>query len=891
MSKKIYLIDGHAQTYRAFYAIEGLRSPDGKPSGAVYGFTRMLIDTIEKHKPDYLAVVFDSKGPTFRHEMYSDYKGTRKPPPPELIEQLEPIKETVKAFNIPIYQLPGYEADDIIGTFALKGKAADLDVVIVSGDKDLAQVLQDKITLYDPRKDLFTSAEDFSAKRKITPDKLTDIMGLWGDSSDNIPGVPGIGEKGAVDLILKYGSLENLLEKSSEIKGKRGEKLRDNIENARLSKKLATIDFAVPLEIDIEDCILSDADNQKLLEIYTDYGFDSLKKKLTSSSVCAEEEERDYRLINNKELFEEFIDELKAQKIIAFDVETTSTDPMQAELVGLSFSWKEKTGYYLPFKCLEDEACLSEEELSLLKPILEDNQIKKTGHNIKYDSLVMRNCGIFLAGICFDSMLASHLFSGHIRGHSLDAAAERCFGLSTIHIEELIGKGKKQITMDQVPLEKITDYAAEDADISLRLYMKFEKDISESTMKNLFHNLEIPLSLVLTDMQFNGILLDPDKLIAMSKDMEKQLDRITEEIYFLSGCEFNIASPKQLSEVLFQKLDFPIIKKTKTGVSTDEKVLHELSLIDHPKNDLPKLLLDYRSYSKLKNTYLDALPLMVNPATERIHTSFNQTGTATGRLSSSDPNLQNIPVRTSEGRGIRAAFTAEKGCKLISADYSQVELRMLAHLSGDKNLCDAFNSGKDIHQAVAAQIYQISEDEVTSAQRQSAKAINFGIIYGQSAFGLSNSTDMNRGEAQEFIDKYFTEFSGVKSFIDTEVERAKKAGEVSTMLGRIRKIPDLASSNKTRLKHAERMALNTIIQGSAADLIKTAMINIYTALNNEKSHIKILLQIHDELVLEAPEDEAERAVTLLKDNMESAIELSVPLVVDTGIGNNWLEVK
>lgn len=893
MSKTIYLIDGHAQTYRAYYAMENLRSPDGKPSGAVFGFTRMLLDLVKKHSPDYLAVTFDSKGPTFRHEQYKDYKATRKPVPPELLEQLEPIKRIVKAFNIPVFEKQGYEADDILGTIAKAARKNNYKVFIVSGDKDLAQLLQDGINLYDPKKDLFTTEESFTEKKKITPAQLTDVMGLWGDTSDNIPGVPGIGEKGAVELISKYGSLENLLANADEIKGKRGEKLRDNADNAQLSKQLATIDCNVPLDIDFEACIISAPDIKQLSEVYGEYGFESLKTELQKNTTdnSEEKEKRNYTLINTPELFADFLKSIKGQKFFAFDVETTSVDPMSAELVGMSFCWQEYEGFYLPFKCPEDEDCLGEKELTQLKDILEDDNIKKTGHNIKYDELVMLNQGIALKGISFDSMLASYLTSGHIRGHSLDAVASRILGLTNVHIEELIGKGKKQITMDKVPLEKVTYYAAEDADIALRLKNKLAEEISQNNTEELFCNIELPLSFVLTRMQYNGIKLDKDILTRMSSDMEKQLERITEEIYFLSGREFNIASPKQLSEILFDDLGFPVVRKTKTGRSTDESVLQQLAATPHPKADLPKLLLEHRTYSKLKSTYIDALPIMVNEKTGRIHTTFNQSGTATGRLSSSDPNLQNIPVRTREGRGIRAAFVAEKGCNLISADYSQIELRMLAHLSGDENLCNAFKNDRDIHTAVAAQIYEMDEADVTKEQRYSAKAINFGIIYGQSAYGLSQSTDMNRADAQEFIDKYFKEFSGVESFLRERTEQAKKEGEVRTILNRIRKIPELASSNKTALKHAERMALNTIIQGSAADLIKTAMINIERKLTEEDLKTKILLQIHDELVLEAPESETQDVINILREEMENAFNLQVPLKVDVGCGKNWLEVK
>jgi DNA polymerase-1 len=577
---------------------------------------------------------------------------------------------------------------------------------------------------------------------------------------------------------------------------------------------------------------------------------------------------------------------------MAFDVETTSTDPLQAELVGMSFSWAPETGWYLPFRAPPEEPTLGRDELEAVAAVLADATVTKTGHNLKYDALVMRGVGAELAGIRFDSMLASHLLSGHLRGHSLDAVAERALGLQTVHIDEVIGKGKKQVRMDEVPLATVCRYACEDADVALRLEQKLQEDLAaDADLQELFTELELPLSGVLTEMQHTGVRLDQPALARMSEQMEVQLERLTEEIYYLAGRSFNIGSPKQLAEVLFDELEFPVKRRTKTGRSTDERVLEELALESHPKQSLPRRVLEYRMYSKLKSTYIDALPAMVNPATGRIHTTFHQTGTVTGRLSSSNPNLQNIPVRTEEGRGIRAAFIPEPGWRLVAADYSQIELRVLAHLSGDPELQRAFHEGRDIHQAVAAIVFDVEEADVEPQQRRAAKAINFGIVYGQTAFGLARTTGMSRGEAQEFIDDYFTHFRGVETFLEKTIEQAHRDGFVRTLFRRRREIPDLASSNKTKVQQAERMAVNTTVQGTAADLIKRAMVALRRRLADEGLAARLLLQIHDELLLECPPEETDRLTGLLREEMEGAMELDVPLTVDLGTGGNWLEAK
>ncbi|MFH0910045.1 MAG: DNA polymerase I [Planctomycetota bacterium] len=893
MTQTLYLIDGHAQTYRAFYAVEGLHAPDGRPTGAVFGFTRMLMDTLRRHSPDYIAVVFDTPAPTFRHKAYEAYKATRKPMPQALIDQIPVIQEVVQAFRIPIFTLDGYEADDVIGTLARQALDKNLEVVLVSGDKDLGQLLEPRVRLYDPRKDLFIDAGAYRKNKGFPPELLPDVLGLMGDSSDNIPGVPGVGEKTASKLLREYGSLEEILAHADEIPGKLGERLRSNVQGARLSRELATIDCRAPVTLELEDCRRAPPDETHLLALYDDLGFESLKKNLPPALSADKEEAktRDYRLVDTAEAFRDFLPLLKKERHLAFDVETTSADPMRAELVGMSFSWKPRTGWYLPFRAPEGEPFLDTQVIERLKPLLSDPDVAKTGHNLKYDTLVMRRAGIPLQGISFDSMLASHLVSGHLRGHSLDAVASRLLHVKTTTIDELIGKGKKQITMDRVPVERVSPYAAEDADIALRLEAALRPRLAEEGLLELFQEVELPLSRVLTDMQAWGIRLDARRLADMSREMERELERLTGEIHYLAGHPFNIASPKQLAEVLFDELKFPVVRRTKTGRSTDEQVLSDLATVKHPKQALLKLLLRYRTYAKLKSTYIDALPQMVNPDTGRIHTTFHQTGTATGRLSSSDPNLQNIPVRSEEGRGIRAAFVPEEGWELLSSDYSQIELRMLAHFSGDAALREAFDRGKDIHVAVAAQVFGTPESEVTPEERRAAKAVNFGIIYGQTAFGLSQATEMNRGEARRFIERYFQSHPRVDAYLKETIAAAHEQGRVRTILGRKREIPELASSNKTQRTQAERMAVNTVLQGSAADLIKKAMIAIHRRLGEEGLKSRMILQIHDELVLECPPKEVTRAKAIVRKEMEGAMRLEVPLVVDLGVGSNWLEVK
>ncbi|MBN1763993.1 MAG: DNA polymerase I, partial [Sedimentisphaerales bacterium] len=848
-------------------------------------------------------VAMDAPGPTFRHEMFADYKANRPPMPEELPPQIQRIEEIMAAMRIPVLRVSGYEADDIIGTLTQQASQKGLQVYICSKDKDLEQLINDKVAMYDPKKDIVTDVAALKENKGIQPEQVVDVLALQGDSIDNIPGVADVGPKTALQWISKYGSLDNLIENADEIKGKRGENLRASLEQLHLSRLLATLNCAVPLNIDLADFTVKQFNAPALQQIFQKLNFRKLLESISNQAGVQPTGETagptltlpgpngpaDYILVDSDKAFDGFLKKLAQQNIFAIDTETTGLNPVAAKLVGMSFSWNAGQGFYLPVKApLGRQHLDAKKTLKQLKPILENPHIKKIGQNIKYDMIILRRAGVQLKGVEFDTMVASYVLDSSRTSHKLDNLAMDHLGHETIKLEELIGKGKNQLTFDLVDTQQACDYAAEDADITWRLGRYFDTQLTDPDLKKLFTEVEMPLVEVLAEMEFQGVALDSAWLRKLSTRFSKRLDELTEKIHEQAKSDFNIDSPKQLAEILFERIGLKPVKKTKTGFSTDQEVLETLKWL-HP---VPALVLEYRQLSKLKNTYVDKLPSMICADTGRVHASFNQSVTATGRLSSSDPNLQNIPIRTEEGQEIRRAFVAQKEDNVIlAADYSQIELRLLAHFSGDKALRQAFEEGQDIHRFVAAQVNDIPLDEVDKTQRGKAKAVNFGIIYGQSAYGLSRGIGIPVREAQEFIDAYFARYGQIKTFMDEVINQAAAQGYVKTILGRRRAIPELASSNASRRKQGERLAVNTVIQGSAADMIKLAMIHIHQRIQKENLDLKMILQVHDELVFELPENKLEPYTALIRNEMKHPLKLDVPIIVDIAAGQNWLECK
>jgi len=900
MSRSLYIIDGHAQIYAAYYApiSSSLTSPTGEPTKAAYIFTTMLLKLLKDRKPDMLLVAMDAPGKTFRHEMYDQYKANRPPMPDDLPSQIDRIDQILTAMNIQVIRVPGFEADDIIAAMTQKAEKENYDIFICSKDKDLEQLISDRTVLYDPIKDSVTNLTTLLKDKGIRPDQVVDVLALAGDTVDNIPGVPLVGPGSAQKWIQKYGSLENLMTHKDELKGKRGDNLRANIDQLDLSRQLVTLNYDVPIKLDLPDLAIKAPDKDALADIYRTLGFHRLLEQMGIDTAPPEKpviepqtstEPEQYRLVDTEETFDDFFAKLSQQKSFAIDTETTNINPVKANLVGLSFSWHSRQGYYLPVM-----APLGQKHLdwNLIKDklakVLCDADVKKTGQNIKYDLIVLRKAGIDIKGVAFDTMVASYVLNSDRMRHNMDSMAMDYLGHETIKLSSLLGKGKNQITFDLVDTAMAADYAAEDADITWRLAEFIDNNLTDKELRNLFTEVEMPLVEVLADMEYNGIALDVPWLKKLSNKISNRMELLTEQIYKESESIFNVDSPKQLAAVLFEKLGLKTGKKNKSGYSTDQEVLESLRW-DHP---VPPLVLEYRQLSKLKNTYTDKLPSMICHGTGRVHCSFNQTITATGRLSSSDPNLQNIPVRSELGQQIRKAFVPQSDDNVIlAADYSQVELRMLAHLSGDEHLLAAFSAGQDIHRSVAAQVFDIPINTVDSSQRGKAKAVNFGIIYGQSAFGLSKSIGISQRDAQQFIDDYFQRYPAIRSYMDRVISDAKKNGYVKTIMGRRRKLPDINSRAVAKRRLAERMAVNTVVQGSAADLIKVAMINLHRQIQREKLDMKMMLQVHDELVFEMPELHVEQYVTIIEKTMTSAISLDVPLMVDVGWGRNWLECK
>jgi DNA polymerase-1 len=886
-SPHLYLIDGSSYIFRAFYAIrQYLSNSRGLPTNAIFGFSNMLLKVIRDEKPDYLAIAFDPRGPTFRHEEYKEYKANRPAMPEDLSPQIPYIHRLVEAFNIPIIMKEGFEADDFIWTVAVKARKKGFKVTIISGDKDLFQLIDKNIQVMDTMKDKLYDEKAVEEKVGVEPERVVEVMALMGDKIDNIPGVPGVGEKTAVELIKEFGSLENLYKNLSRVKK---EKLREKLEahkkDAELSKRLCTIDTDMPIDIDLESLKTRGVNEKELIKLFKELEFSKFLKEFT---VKEEASKKNYHTVLKEEEFEELLKRLRAAKEFAVDLETTHKEPMRADIVGISFSLKEGEAFYIPLAHEYDgvEKQLDKDKvLNRLKPLLEDEKIKKTGQNIKYEIIVLSHSGIELKGISFDTMLASYLINPSRRQHNLEEIALEYLDYKMTTYKEVVGTGKKEKGFQEIDIRTATDYSAEDADITLKLTRVLSPLLKEKELEKLFYDVEIPLVHVLASMERNGVRVDVDFLREMSKSLQLQMDKQEERIYTLAGKKFNINSPVQLREILFEELKLTPTKKTKTGYSTDVGVLEQLAL----QHELPAEILNFRQLSKLKSTYIDALPQLINPKTGRIHTSFNQTVAATGRLSSSDPNLQNIPIRTELGREIRKAFVAGGRSLLLSADYSQIELRLLAHLSGDKALVEAFKRGEDIHASTAREVFGVFPEMVTPDMRRVAKAVNFGIIYGISPFGLSRQLNIPQKEAREYIDGYFARYPKVKEYIEKTIKQAYKKGYAVTLLNRRRYIPELESKNRNVKEFGERTAINMPVQGSAADLIKIAMIRIHDIIKEKKLKTKMILQVHDELVFEVEKDEVDTMKKLVKKEMEGVMKLDVPISVDISTGKNWSE--
>ncbi len=907
----ICLVDAHSLIFQVFHALPEMTSPQGEPVGAVYGFARDMLQLMEARRPDALICAFDLPGPTFRHELYDAYKSNRGPMPEDLVSQIPKIRETLAALGIPVISTPGYEADDVLATVSKLVDQLEANCLIVTGDKDCRQLITDRVSLYNIRKNSVYDATNLEADWGIRPDQVVDFQALVGDKVDNVPGVPLIGPKAAKELLEKYDDLDTVLAHAEEVAGaKRRQNLIEYRDDALISRKLVRLATDVPVELDWNAARLGNVDHARLKELFQDFGFRTLGDRAAEldgfgrgiSSPGTEKAEKisgEYHLVDTPELFDEFITKLKQQALISVDTETTNILPRNAEIVGYAIAFQSGEGYYLPVRGPEGDQVLDPQLVAnRLRPILEDPNIAKIGQNLKYDIVVLRSAGIKLAGVVFDTMVASYLLDAGERSHNLDQLASRYLDHTTTKIDSLIGKGKNQKRMDEVPVAEVGPYAAEDADIPLQLYPLLTARLEENSLTELNKTVEVPLIEILAEMEYLGIWVDTQRLSELSSQYTARLQELAAEIEEMAGHPLNIASPKQLGQLLFQELGLPVIKKTKTGPSTDASVLEELADI-HP---LPAKIVEYRQFSKLLNTYVDALPEMVHPETGRVHASFNQVVAATGRLSSSNPNLQNIPIRTAEGREIRSAFRTEKsGWKLLAADYSQIELRVLAHLSSDHTLCEAFANDEDIHTLVASHVEGVGLEDVTSDMRRRAKAVNFGIIYGQSPFGLAKALGISKDEAAEFIETYFASYPGVLDFMTDTLTACREQGYVTTMLGRkrsirgIRPVPEGLRETKSgllrQLNLPERTAVNTVIQGSAADLIKLAMIGVQRRLPAEIPGVNLLLQIHDELVFEVAPEAIDPLARLVTEEMSQVLPLDVPLKIDVKYGDNWAECE
>ena len=892
MSKeKLLLVDGSSYLYRAFHALPDLRSSDGRPTGAIYGVLNMLQKLIKSERPDYLSVVFDTPAKTFRHDIFPDYKANRQKTPEDLIAQIEPLHQLIINLGLPLIAVDGVEADDVIGTLALEADKKGIKTLIATGDKDMAQLVTENIHLIDTMKDLRMGPAEVKEKFGIQPDRFIDYLTLAGDTSDNIPGVEKVGPKTAIKWINEYGSLDGVIQNADQIKGKIGENLNTALDRLDLFKTLVTIKCDVEMDSNISDLTIGESNEGLLYEQLSDLGLHGLIKQFEiEPSEKESAADKNYQTIRTEKELDELMGLINQADYVSFDTETTSLDYMLAELVGISIALKPNEAFYIPINHNYEGAEKQLEQdfvLEALKPFLESDEIPKIGHNLKYDRHILQNAGIDLKGTLLDTMLFSYVNNSTITRHNLDAVSKRYLNINPTSYEDVAGKGAKQIPFSEVSIDVASDYASEDADISLKLYEHIEPLVQkEAKLAKLYSEIEGPLIYTLGDIERNGVLIDSEKLSQQSKELEAKILKLESKVQKNAGEDFNLGSPKQLQEILYEKLGLPVIKKTPKGQpSTSEAVLQELS-IDFP---IVHDILSYRAISKLKSTYTDKLPKMINSNTGRVHTSYHQAVTATGRLSSSDPNLQNIPIRSEEGRRIREAFIAPEGYKILAADYSQIELRIMAHLSKDQGLMDAFAKGQDIHQATAAEIFSTNIDDVTPDQRRSAKAINFGLIYGMSAFGLSKQLQITRAEAQNYIEQYFERYPGVKNYMDETKSSAKQNGYVETVLGRRLYLADIESSNYQRRQYAERSAINAPMQGTAADLIKMAMTDLHSKIRNESLDAKIIMQVHDELVIEVNENQLDELSDLTVNIMADIFKLDVDLKVDADIGNNWDE--
>ncbi len=896
--KPLVLVDGSSYLYRAFHALPMLTNSKGRPTGAVKGVISMLRRLQKDYPGSHIAVVFDAKGKTFRDDIYPAYKAQRPPMPDELREQVEPIHKIIEAMGLPLLVIEGVEADDVIGTLARQASAQGVPVVVSTGDKDMAQLVDERVTLVNTMTDTVMDPAGVEAKFGIPPTLVIDLLALMGDKVDNIPGVSGVGEKTALALLQNVGGIQDLyanLDKIPELGIRGAKKLPDKLlaerEQAELSYLLATIKTDVELPVAPDQLDPAEPDNEALLEWFRDLEFKAWTDELLAGDDAvaeAEQVESDYQVLLEWADFERWLDKLRAAELFAFDTETTSLDYMEAQLVGLSFAVEPGEAAYVPLAhdYLGAPPQLDRGKvLAALKPLLEDPGKAKLGQNLKYDMHVLANYGIALRGVAEDTMLQSYVLDSTGSRHDMDSLALKYLGRSTIHFEDIAGKGAKQLTFNQIKLEEAGPYAAEDADVTLQLHRTLRPRLAEvPALDALYRDIELPLLSVLSRIERNGVLVSREQLAKQSGELGQRLLELEQQAHDIAGEPFNLSSTKQLGAILFDKLDHPVIKKTPKGApSTAEEVLVELA-VDYP---LPQVILEYRGLAKLKSTYTDKLPEMIKPATGRLHTSYHQAGTATGRLSSSDPNLQNIPIRSAEGRRIRQAFVAAPGCKLVAADYSQIELRIMAHLSGDEGLIRAFAEGADIHRATAAEVFGLALEEVSDEQRRSAKAINFGLIYGMSAFGLARQLRLGRNEAQAYIDRYFERYPGVRNYMDNIREQAAELGYVETLFGRRLYLPEIKSRNGMRRQAAERTAINAPMQGTAADIIKRAMLAVDRWLSESAVEARMIMQVHDELVLEVAGNQVDSVSAQLEALMSGAAELAVPLEVGLGVGDNW----